>query len=59
MSYKDLQKTRKNTETIKTMWVLFFRISPRLSTVSLMIYFLQNFMHMVYQRTQQLLCIHT
>ena len=40
----------KNPETIKTLWVLYLWISPRLLTVFFMIYLLQNFMHMVYQR---------
>ena len=45
MSYLNLWKTGKNPKTTKILWVLFLWVSPRLLTVFLMIYLLQNFMH--------------
>ena len=49
---QDLQKIVKNHEIIKILLVLFSWISPKLLTVFLMIYLLQNFEHTVYQRMQ-------
>ena len=45
MSYLNLWKTGKSPKTTKILWVLFLWVSPRLLTVFLMIYLLQNFMH--------------
>ena len=47
-----LKKSGKNPETIKIFWVLLLWISPSLMAVFLMIFLLQNFMHLVYQRMQ-------
>ena len=47
-----LTENWKKSRDNKNFMVLFLWISRRLLTVFLMIYFLQNFMHMVYQRMQ-------
>ena len=48
--YWDLYKTGKNPLRINILWVTFLWMSPRLLTVFLMIYLLQNFINMVYQK---------